>query len=63
MLGPVHPDVISVGLLDDILASLKTGERPPYDKGRRWGELHDERLLQTLATQNYVAIITKSGAS
>ncbi|MEV4915465.1 GNAT family N-acetyltransferase [Streptomyces tirandamycinicus] len=45
-LGPVHPDALTVDLLEDTLRAAETGDFLPYDKDRRWGSEKDEKVLR-----------------
>ncbi|MFD4591412.1 GNAT family N-acetyltransferase [Streptomyces rubiginosohelvolus] len=45
-LGPIHPDVLSTDLFEDVLRAADTGDFLPYDKDRRWGGEKDEKVLR-----------------
>jgi GNAT superfamily N-acetyltransferase len=44
-LGPLHPDAVSSDLLDAVAQVAATGGFLAHDKGRRWSDRKDERLL------------------
>ncbi|MFF9197437.1 GNAT family N-acetyltransferase [Streptomyces sp. NPDC014779] len=44
-LGPVHPDILTAKIFEDVLRAAETGDFLPYDKDRRWGGGKDERVL------------------
>ncbi|MCT6780104.1 GNAT family N-acetyltransferase [Streptomyces sp. CS7] len=46
-LGPIHPDVLSTDLFEDVLRAADTGDFLPYDKDRRWGGEKDEKVLRS----------------
>ncbi|TDQ55391.1 GNAT family N-acetyltransferase [Actinorugispora endophytica] len=44
-LGPMHPDAITPGLWDQVVAISGTGRFLPHDKDARWGGVKSERVL------------------
>ncbi|MFF2145198.1 GNAT family N-acetyltransferase [Kitasatospora sp. NPDC058190] len=44
-LGPLHPDVMSPELLEDVFAVAGTGGFLPHDKDRRWSDRKDEWVV------------------
>ncbi|MBV6696279.1 GNAT family N-acetyltransferase [Kitasatospora aureofaciens] len=44
-LGPLHPEVLSPELLEDVFAVAGTGDFLPHDKDRRWSDRKDEWVV------------------
>ncbi|WP_069744310.1 GNAT family N-acetyltransferase [Streptomyces sp. EN23] len=45
-LGPIHPQALTVSVLEDILRAADRGDFLTYDKDRRWGGEKDEKVLR-----------------
>lgn len=57
VVGLVHPDCLRVETLLAVVQSLQTGIRSEFDKSVRWGNDHDERLVDVWFEQGDDATI------
>lgn len=65
VVGLIHPSCVKVDLLQVVSKSLKTGQRPGFDKSNRWSKNHPERLKNDYTTQtnNATVVYTKTKES